>query len=233
MKTAISIPDDVFEAAEAAARRTGMSRSHLFVEAVRLFLKLHGAKGVTERLNEVYRDTVFDRAVPPAATRSPVFLSSNSLTKAYGLSALRCGWTLARPEITARIRRARDIVDVSGPIPAERLAVVAFHHLDRLAERARRILQPNRSLLRELLVRREELECAPFDATIAFPRFRDGRDAADFVRRLAEQYGVAVVAGSFFGLPSHFRISLGASPEAVAQGLDALERCLNEIQGAS
>jgi metal-responsive CopG/Arc/MetJ family transcriptional regulator len=54
MKTAISIPDDVFEAAEAVARRTGMSRSQLFVEAVKLFLRRHGDRGVTERLDEVY-----------------------------------------------------------------------------------------------------------------------------------------------------------------------------------
>jgi len=54
MKTAISIPDDVFEAAEAAARRRGVSRSQLYVEAVRLFLQEHGDAGVTERLNEVY-----------------------------------------------------------------------------------------------------------------------------------------------------------------------------------
>jgi len=57
MKTAISVPDDVFEAAEAAARRTGMSRSQFFVEAVKLFLKTHGGRGVTERLNEVYGGT--------------------------------------------------------------------------------------------------------------------------------------------------------------------------------
>ena len=54
MKTAISIPDDVFEAAETAARRTGMSRSQLYVTAVRLFLRSHGDNGVTERLNDVY-----------------------------------------------------------------------------------------------------------------------------------------------------------------------------------
>ena len=54
MKAAISIPDDVFEAAEAAARRTGMSRSQLFVVAVKAFLRKHGDKGVTERLDEVY-----------------------------------------------------------------------------------------------------------------------------------------------------------------------------------
>ena len=54
MKTAISIPDDVFAAAEATARRTGMSRSQLYVEAVKLFLRKHGERGVTERLDEVY-----------------------------------------------------------------------------------------------------------------------------------------------------------------------------------
>ena len=54
MKTAISIPDDVFAAADAAARRTGMSRSQLYVEAVKLFLRKHGDRGVTERLDEVY-----------------------------------------------------------------------------------------------------------------------------------------------------------------------------------
>lgn len=54
MKTAISIPDDVFAAAEAAAQRTGMSRSQLFVTAVKMFLRKNGEKGVTERLNEVY-----------------------------------------------------------------------------------------------------------------------------------------------------------------------------------
>ena len=57
MKTAISIPDDVFATAEAAARRTGMSRSQLFVEAVKLFLRKHGDRGVTERLDEVYGES--------------------------------------------------------------------------------------------------------------------------------------------------------------------------------
>ena len=63
MKTAISIPNDVFEAAEAAARRTGMSRSQLYVEAVRLFLQRHGDRGITERLDEVYSEV--DSRVDP------------------------------------------------------------------------------------------------------------------------------------------------------------------------
>jgi aspartate/methionine/tyrosine aminotransferase len=183
--------------------------------------------GVPFLIDEVYLDTVAGGAAS-AATRSPLFVASNSLTKSFGLASLRCGWTLASPEITTRIRRARDVVDVSGAIPAERLAVEAFRVLGALTERAGRIVEANRRLFRESLETWEAVECAPFDATIAFPRFRDGRDASAFAARLFEEDGVAVVSGEFFGLPDHFRVSLGGPPEAVRDGLQALGRRLQE-----
>ena len=54
MKTTVSIPDDLFRAAEATARRMRMSRSQLFAEALRLFREAHCDRGVTERLDEVF-----------------------------------------------------------------------------------------------------------------------------------------------------------------------------------
>jgi metal-responsive CopG/Arc/MetJ family transcriptional regulator len=54
MKTAISIPDPVFEAAETLAHRLGVSRSELYAKAVDAFVKHHGSQGVTARLNDVY-----------------------------------------------------------------------------------------------------------------------------------------------------------------------------------
>ena len=54
MKTAISIPNDVFEAAEKLARRLGVSRSQLYTNAVSEFLRRHFSDEVTERLNEIY-----------------------------------------------------------------------------------------------------------------------------------------------------------------------------------
>jgi hypothetical protein len=53
VKTAISIPDDVFEAAERLARRLGKSRSELYSTAIASYLDQHRQDGVTERLNEV------------------------------------------------------------------------------------------------------------------------------------------------------------------------------------
>ena len=57
MKTAISIPDPVFEAAEEAAVRLAMSRSELYTNAVRDYLKAREADLITEKLNEIYADT--------------------------------------------------------------------------------------------------------------------------------------------------------------------------------
>lgn len=54
MKTAISIPDEVFEQAERAAKRLGISRSELYAKAVREFVEHHQREDLTERLNEVY-----------------------------------------------------------------------------------------------------------------------------------------------------------------------------------
>lgn len=56
MKTAISIPDDVFESADELARELGISRSELYSTAVAEYLAKHRAEDVTARLNEVYAE---------------------------------------------------------------------------------------------------------------------------------------------------------------------------------
>jgi metal-responsive CopG/Arc/MetJ family transcriptional regulator len=53
MKTAISIPDAIFQAAEHMARRWGMSRSELYAKAVQRYLEDHRDERVTELVNEV------------------------------------------------------------------------------------------------------------------------------------------------------------------------------------
>jgi predicted transcriptional regulator len=54
MKTAISIPDRIYLAAERAAKRQKVSRSRFYAQAVEAYLKTQQAKGVTEALNAVY-----------------------------------------------------------------------------------------------------------------------------------------------------------------------------------
>ena len=54
MKTAISIPDDVFKDAEQAAKKLGVSRSELYASAVAEFIERYRREGITEKLDEIY-----------------------------------------------------------------------------------------------------------------------------------------------------------------------------------
>jgi metal-responsive CopG/Arc/MetJ family transcriptional regulator len=54
MKTAISVPDEVFVRVEQFARRRKMSRSAVFTAAAEEYVQKHRGEDVTRRLNEVY-----------------------------------------------------------------------------------------------------------------------------------------------------------------------------------
>ncbi len=56
MKTAISVPDDIFHEAEKLACRRRMSRSALYTAALKSFVQQHRPSDITHALNEVYKD---------------------------------------------------------------------------------------------------------------------------------------------------------------------------------
>lgn len=64
MKTAISVPDDVFESADALADELGVSRSALYSAAMAEYVAKHRGADVTARLNEVYGEV--DSRLPAA-----------------------------------------------------------------------------------------------------------------------------------------------------------------------
>ena len=72
MKTAISLPDDLFESADALARRMGLSRSRLIAIALAEFVAKHRAAKVTDRLDAVYaaEPSRLDPAVQRAQRRT-------------------------------------------------------------------------------------------------------------------------------------------------------------------
>ena len=73
MKTAISVPDKVFESAEQFAHRMGLSRSELYVTALESYLNDHLEDRLMEKLNEVYggeTDSSLDSALQSMQARS-------------------------------------------------------------------------------------------------------------------------------------------------------------------
>ena len=71
MKTAVSIPDDIFESAEQLAERNGRSRSDIYSSALKEYGARHAPEDVTEAMNRVCDDIgqETDRFVTTAARR--------------------------------------------------------------------------------------------------------------------------------------------------------------------
>ena len=69
MKTAISIPDRVFQSAEKLAARLGVSRSELYAKALAALVEKHSEDVVTAQLNEVYASEGEQSSLAPDVAR--------------------------------------------------------------------------------------------------------------------------------------------------------------------
>jgi aspartate/methionine/tyrosine aminotransferase len=188
--------------------------------------------GARVLVDEVYLETMFDEAQPSAFTLGKEFIVTASLTKAYGLSGLRCGWILAEPALAKKMWRLNDLFGNIPSHPAERLSVLALANLDRIAARAKSLIETNRALIDRFLDSRDDLEVVrpPF-GTVVFPRLK--RTSVDALcRLLRDKYETTVVPGKFFEMPNHFRLGIGCDSGMLASGLERLGEALDELSGA-
>ncbi|HKV36389.1 MAG TPA: pyridoxal phosphate-dependent aminotransferase [Pyrinomonadaceae bacterium] len=187
------------------------------------------ANGARVLVDEVYIETLFEESPRTAFHLGNEFVVTSSLTKAFGLSGLRCGWIFAEPGLAQKMWLLNDLFAATPVHAGERLSVVALDQLSELAERAKTLLDHNRRLLNEFLDTREELETIrPEFGTVMFPRVRNG-NADELCRLLREKYETSVVPGSFFEMPAHFRVGIAVSSDVLEQGLDRLGQALDEI----
>ena len=191
--------------------------------------KLAGRVGAQVLVDEVYLDS----AVPPrrsAVHLGPEFVCTNSLTKVYGLSGLRCGWILAEPDLAERMWRLNDLFGVNQAHPAERLACIAFEHLGEVVGDNPEMLARNRALWNDFVVGRDDLQCMPAEHGItAFPRWSGG-DTERLDALLRERYETAVVPGRWFEMPEHFRVGFGVQTDDFEEALDRLGSALNDLR---
>jgi aspartate/methionine/tyrosine aminotransferase len=189
--------------------------------------------GARVLVDEVYREMLFESSPASAFHIDPErFIVTNSLTKAYGLSGLRCGWVLASPELARRMFRINDLHGATFAHPAELLSVIAFQKLPQIAAHMKSMLDTNRRLLRDFLLERDDLDFFwPEYGTVVFPRLKNG-DVDSLCQVLRHDFETSVVPGSFFESPDRFRVGVGTTTESVREALPQLERGLDRYRAS-
>src|SRR5437016_8272593 len=157
---------DPNEVARAASKRTRLiiltnlhnpSSAPVGKETLKQLGKIAREVGARVLVDEVYLDALFDDAPSTAFHLGEEFITTNSLTKVYGLSGLRCGWILAEPALAKKLWRLADLFYSSLPHIAERLSVIAFNSLAPITLRARGLLEANTALVNAFLGTRNDL----------------------------------------------------------------------------
>jgi len=199
-------------------------------EEMRGIGQLASRVGANVFVDEVYLESLFDQPVRSAFFLGDNFVTTSSLTKAYGLSGLRCGWILTPPELVPLMWQ---MIDMTYGIPAhaaERLSVIALKHLRQIVVRAKSVLEPNRILLNEFLARensRLQVASSGVGTTVA-PLLRTG-SVEKFCELLRNEFETTIVPGDFFEAPNCFRIGIGGPSDILGEGLKRIGAALDRI----
>ncbi len=185
--------------------------------------------GAKVLVDEVYLEAVLAPRPRSAFHLGPEFVTTNSLTKVYGLNGLRCGWALAEPELARRMWRLNDLFGVIPSHLSERVGTRAFEKMNLLRDRTQSHLAANWQACDEWLGDCTNLDIVrPLGGTVLFPRLKRGT-VETLCARLRSEQETSVVPGEFFGLKDHFRVGIGGAQESVREGLRRLRLTLDSM----
>lgn len=193
-------------------------------------------RGFHVLVDEVYREWVHGKGstdgARSAATLSPRMIATSSVTKAFGLNALRIGWVLAEPALADRIRRFMGLFDNIVAHPSERLAARALDRADVILDARRPLLAGNRQRLAAWVASMPDVRWVePTAGTVAWVDLGIG-NTSDFVARLARDASTLVVPGHFFDAPDHVRVALGVASDTLARALQRIAAALSAWHGS-
>jgi aspartate/methionine/tyrosine aminotransferase len=181
-------------------------------------------------VDEVYLECVFGSRPESCVHAGPNVLTTNSLTKAYGLDGLRAGWILGPAALIARAGQINDLMTNNSVAPGEQMALAAFRHHRDLDRRAHALLDPNLARVRTFLARESRLRTVvPRGGGIFFARLPTRIESDRLTDHLVRRYSTLVVPGRFFEAPRHVRVSYGCRPGRLARGLANLSRALDDL----
>ncbi|HED66106.1 MAG TPA: pyridoxal phosphate-dependent aminotransferase [Planctomycetes bacterium] len=233
--------EDYLESVRSALAERGSRPAHLFLcnphnptghilgaEEIRSLARLAAEAGGLLVMNESYMEFARPADRIHAFRLAPNAISLASLTKAYGLGALRTGWLLLGDDALhhrdALIDRGH-LVGMDPPTPCLRIARAALDRLGDLLAPLRTLEHRSRPHLERWLRESEFAEgTLPPLGLCAFPRIRGVEDTRALTAHLAEAEGVGVVPGEYFAAPGHLRISYALPEATLVEALDRLER---------
>jgi aspartate/methionine/tyrosine aminotransferase len=177
-------------------------------------------------IDEVYLEFLYAEGVRSAARIAPNVVTTSSMTKVYGLDALRFGWVLAEAGMAGRIRRLNDLFAANTALPSARIAFHALAIADPLILKSNELLARNRARVDDFVNSEDALSWVkPRAGTVGLLHVR-GLDTTALAEQLHRDHSVATVPGHFFGAPAYIRLGWSLETDNLDAALEEFRRCL-------
>jgi aspartate/methionine/tyrosine aminotransferase len=153
--------------------------------------------------DDIYEHILYDGEHIPMATLPGMAertVAINSLSKTYSVTGWRVGWVIARPPLTAAIRKVHDFLTVGAAAPLQAAGTVALSLPDGYYEALAAGYRERRDVLMNALEAAGFRGYRPDGAYYVMTDIAGLTDEDDvtFARRLTASPGVATVPGSSF-----------------------------------
>lgn len=228
-------PDDVKRALTKSTRLVVLSNLHNPTGGFDSDDTIHRVAADAQQLgahvvvDEVYLEFLHAEGVRTAARIAPNILITNSVTKTYGLDALRLGWVLAEPGLSERARRLNDLYSNNIAHPSERIAWLALQRADEILSRVNAHLARHIGIVDDFVQSQPKLSWVrPRAGTCGMVR-ADGIDVDVLTERLASDHATGIVPGRFFCAPNYFRLAWGVDTDTLRAGLERLAKALDNF----
>jgi aspartate aminotransferase len=160
----------------------------------------------------------------------------NGMSKAWSMTGWRVGWTAAPQPVIDGMSKLQSHTTSNVTSISQYASVEALQHCDEEIARRVEAFQQRRDRIVERLRRIDGLRCtSPEGAFYVLPdcaalldRMDGVSDGVELAEFLLERARVAVIPGEAFGAPCHLRLSYAMALEGIDEGMDRIERALEQ-----
>jgi aspartate aminotransferase len=193
-------------------------------------------RGIYLIMDDIYHKLVFDGVLPAPGYRytnksidDSMVVVVNGVSKIYGMTGLRIGWTVASKEIVSAIGRLQAQTTSCASVVSQIAAEGALSGPQGMVENLRMDLRSRRDVLVQSLGALPDLKInVPGGTFYCFPDFSAyNKDSDALASFLLEKALVVAIPGSGFGMEGHLRISYSGSLKDVQQGAERIKWALD------
>lgn len=186
--------------------------------------------------DNAYSEFGFEGYVPPSIFEfegaRDVAIEFHSLSKTYNMTGWRCGWSVAKPEISAVLAKVKTFVDTGTYMGIQAAGVAAIASWKEFVPKNMAIFDERR-LAATAAFRSAGFSCeTPKSTMYLWVALPDGVPSKPFAERLMEDEGVIVLPGAAFGDGGEgfFRVSFIVAPERLREAAKRAGKVLSTFE---